>query len=68
MGFDPPGLGEVYEVCIVLEGPVDPQAFKEFEKELKKCLKDHLGAIDDPTLSPTGKLQVKKRKAEVRIK
>ncbi len=67
MGFDPPVLGEVYEVCIELEGAVDENAFKEFEKELKKCIKTHLGQIVDPT-SPTGKLRIKRTKAEVKVK
>ncbi len=67
MGFDPPGLGEVFEVCIELAGPVDPNAFTKFEQELKKCIKQSLGGIADPT-SPTGKLQVKKTKAEVKVK
>jgi hypothetical protein len=67
MGFDPPGLGEVYEVCIELEGPVDANAFRNFEQELKKCIKQTLGQIADPT-SPTGKLHVKKKKAEVKVK
>lgn len=67
MGFDPPGLGEVYEVCIELEGPVDVNAFKKFEQELKNCIKQVLGQIPDPT-SPSGKLHVKKKKAEVKVK
>ena len=67
MGFDPPGLGEVFEVCIELEGPVDPNAFMNFEQELKKCIQQHLGGIADPT-SPSGKLNVKKKKAEVKVK
>ena len=66
MGFDPPVLGEVYEVCIELEGAVDPNAFKDFEKELKKCIHD-LGQINDAT-SPTGKLRVKRVKAHVKVK
>lgn len=67
MGFDPPGLGEVYEVCIELEGPVSQAAFDKFEQELKKCLKQHLAGIADPT-SPSGKLNIKKKKAEVKVK
>jgi hypothetical protein len=67
MGFDPPGLGEVYEVCLELEGPVDPNAFKNFEQELKKCIKQALGGIADPT-SPTGKLRVRRTKGEVKVK
>ena len=67
MGFDPPQLGEVYEVCIQLEGPVnDPNAFVKFEQDLKQCIKK-LGTINDPT-SPTGKLRVKRTKGEVKEK
>jgi hypothetical protein len=53
MGFDPPGLGEVYVVCIELAGPVDPTAFKKFEDELKACIK---------------KLGAKKTKAQIKVK
>jgi hypothetical protein len=66
MGFDPPGLGEVYEVCIELSGPVEIGAFKKFEQELRKCIKDMLSQIDDPQSG--AKLHVKKTKAEFKIK
>jgi hypothetical protein len=53
MGFDPPGLGEVYEVCIELAGPVDATAFQQFEKDLQACIK---------------KLGAKKTKAQIKVK
>jgi len=53
MGFDPPGLGEVYEVCIELAGPVDAATLKTFEDELKACIK---------------KLGAKKTKAQIKVK
>jgi hypothetical protein len=67
MGFDPPQLGEVHEVSIELEGPVGEVAFRKFEQELKKCIKDHLGGVQDADHG-NAKLKVKKRKAETKPK
>jgi hypothetical protein len=67
MGFDPPGLGEVHEVCIELEGPVGENAFRKFEQELKKCIKQTLGSIQDADFG-NKPLKVKKTKAETKPK
>lgn len=66
MGFDPPGLGEVHEICIELQGPVGETAFRDFEKAVKKCIKD-LGDLTDGAFGGA-KLKVKKTKAQTKPK
>jgi hypothetical protein len=53
-------------VSIELQGPVGEAAFRKFEQDLKKAIKD-LGDLTDP---PSGgvKLKVKKTKAETKPK
>ena len=67
MGFDPPGLGEVHDVSIELEGPVGETAFRKFEKALKDCIKQNLGSIQDGDFG-NKPLKVKKTKAETKPK
>ena len=54
-------------MCIELEGPVGETAFREFEKELKKCIKTTLGGIKDADFG-NKPLKVKKTKAETKPK
>ena len=39
MGFGPPGGNQYHEVCVELEGPVDPKKFEAYKKKMKACLK-----------------------------
>lgn len=39
MGFGPPGGNQYHEVCVELEGPVDPKKFEAYKKKMKACLR-----------------------------
>ena len=54
-------------MVIELQGPVGETAFRKFEQELKKCIKNTLGGIQDADFGNV-KLKVKQTKAETKPK